>query len=219
VKALIILIAVVVGLFLLRIIVPVAIKVFALLFVRTALRAGLKDIGQQAMDKQPDTIHLSPLAAPAWRNPAEVERMCGPLLARGFKDIGIFTIPEMPGLQLQFLTRLSDSVYAVVYDHPKAGVWLNLVSRFQDGGSVTFSTNKDRGVETRPGKLIVYAPGASPEVLLQRILAERSNKPLVNVAADGVLKMFEEAYAEDIAWRKKRGPSATEVAKVMASRT
>jgi hypothetical protein len=217
-KTLLILLAVIGGLFLLRIIISVGIRLFVFLFLRKVARAGLEDIGRQAQDRQPDTIHLSPQAGSSWKDPAGVERMTAPLIAQGFKDAGAFTIREMPGVQLRFLTRVSDSVYACVCDHPKVGVWLDLISRFQDGTSVTFCTNKDRGIEHRPGKTMVYAPGTSAEALFQRMLAERPKKLLASIPED-VVKMFEDAYAEDIAWRKKRGPSAKEVAKVVASRS
>jgi hypothetical protein len=218
-KTLLIVIAILVGLFLLRIIVPVAIKLFVLLFLRKLMRPGLEEIGRDAQARQPDTIHLSPQSAATWKDPAGVERMRAPLVAKGFQDVGTFTVAEIPGIQLQLLMLVSDSVYASICDHPKVGVWLDLFSSFQDGTSITFSTNRNRGVEQPPGKTKVYAPGVAPDALLQRLLAERRKKPLMTFDAQGLVKRFEDSYAEEIAWRKKRGPSAKEVAKVMASRS
>src|ERR1041385_6530845 len=63
---------------------------FVFLILRAALRAGLGDIGKQAMAKLPEQIHLTPQAEPAWRNASAVEAFATPLFGRRFMDAGIY---------------------------------------------------------------------------------------------------------------------------------
>ena len=68
----------------------------------------------------------------------------------GFADAGIYTVDVLP-VGLQFLLNSSERMYAVIYEHPKAGIWINFVVLFEDETSVTFTNTQDRGLEKRPG--------------------------------------------------------------------
>src|SRR5438046_2815241 len=72
--------------------------VFMLLFLRTAARRALGDVGRTAVARLPDRIHLVREEAPQWRHAAAVEEASRPLIEAGFEDVGTFSIPEMPGL-------------------------------------------------------------------------------------------------------------------------
>lgn len=198
--------------------IPVAKRILKSLLLRTAPVAGLKSIGQEAVDQQPDSIHLSRLTGPRWQNPEAVEKLEGPLRARQFSEIGDFAIGEMPQVTVRFLMNTADSVYACIYEHPKVGNWLELVSRYHDGTGATFSTTRERAMEHQPQDMVVHAPELSPDALYDRMLKERPKRPLVSLNASGLLQLFENAYREQIAWRRQRGVSATEVAKVIATR-
>src|SRR5438034_6276192 len=50
-------------------------------------------------------------------------------------------------------------MYAVIYEHPKAGIWINFVVLFQDGSSITFTNTQDRGMEKRPGHPTLHVVG------------------------------------------------------------
>jgi hypothetical protein len=105
----------------------------------------------------------------------------------------------------------------VVYEHPQAGVWMDLVSRYQDGTSVTYSnTAQGSGMDQRPGHSITREQGASPEAMFERLLRERPQRPLAPHTAESFQAVFEKAYADEMDWRNSRGgPTEEEVRAVL----
>jgi len=78
---------------------------------------------------------------------------------------------------------------------------------------------RDRGIEHRPQNTVVHLPGASPGELLDRILRERPKRPLVELSAQRIVQLFEDAWREQIAWQKSKGGlGAKEVARVIVTR-
>jgi hypothetical protein len=179
------------------------------------LRKGLRAIGPEALDKQPDSIRLRRRTFD-WQNQTATQNLTGPLLARSFAEVGDFSIAEMPQLKVRFLVKPTNSTYACIYEHPKLGTWLDLVSRYEDGTTAIFSTARDPGMEHRPGDMMVHAPELTADMLYTRTVKERPRRSLVNVDAKSVVKLFQDAYREQTEWRKKRGPSAADVTKVGA---
>ena len=171
-------------------------------------------IGSHAVAKQPDEIHLEKRGEAAWQDAAAIRPLVAPLLQRGFSDAGVYRVKELPGLTLQLLVKDDDSLMGCVYEHPKAGRWVEVACRYQDGGSATYSTSRPTGLEARPGHPVVHAPDLTPAALYDRARAERPHRPLVSVSTSSVAGVFERAYAESIAYRKQTGVSAREVANV-----
>ena len=136
----------------------------------------------------------------AWSNRSAVETYVRPLQALGFTDVGCFTV-DVLRVATQFLLKKPDEVYAVVYEHPKAGVWLNLVILYENGASMTLTTTADRGLEKRPGHPTLHAPGASAEKLYT-ITKELLNEPQRKVlTSTSIVTKFERAWAEGVQWR------------------
>ncbi len=180
-------------------------------------RDQLEEAANRAIDKQPDEIHM--IAAPdhAWTNQAAVNAYAQSLSALGFSDAGAFTIDVLPAAT-RFLLKKPDDVYAVIYEHPKAGVWLNLVILYENGGSMTLTTTPDRGLEKRPGHPTLHAPGATADELYamtQKLLNEPKRKALM---PSSIIGEFERAWADGVKWRKSRGMSATEAISILLSR-
>jgi len=192
-------------------------RLLKLRIVQIAFGGFLKDVGAQALAKQPDTIRLSSQPGHQWTNVAAVNKLAEPLLARGFTDLGPYSIDVMPQVALRFLVSPAVSVYACIYEHAKAGVWLDLVSRYTDGTGATFTTVRSTGMDERPQDKIVRAPNASADMLFGRMLVERPQRPLVPLDAAEVIRLFEAVYAEQMLWRKTRGISAREVGNVAAA--
>ena len=175
-------------------------------------------IGSHALAQQPDEIHLEKCSTDAWKQAGAVRPLVSPLLQRGFQDAGTYQVKELAGLTLQLLTKHDESMMGVVYEHPQAGHWVEVACRYQDGSSITFSTSRPTGLAARPGHPVINAPELGPAALYDRARAERPNRPLEAVTAFTIVAMFERAYAESIADRKKTGISAREVANVARMR-
>jgi hypothetical protein len=196
----------------------IAYRVAKVLVARAAVRAALADVGERALAKQPEAIRLEPAPGLVWKDEVAARFMMERLLALGFDDAGTFTIPELKHIRVRLFARPADRIGAGVYEHPKAGIWCELFSRYEDGGSATFTTTPARGLARRPGHVVVHAPGTSPDALLARALAERRPEGLIVIPAAELPRVFEAAYASAAAWRKKQGISAEEVAKVAITR-
>jgi hypothetical protein len=188
-------------------------------FLRLVIAAVAgKAIGKAALAKQPDTIRLIPAATSAWRNAAEADRLDQGLRTCGFSDGGTFTIPELPGIVVRLFAHAADSFYAALYDHPQAGVWIDVGTRYADGSSATFSTSRPTGLAPRPGHAMTNMPGASPAQVVRNATSNRPRGLFAQHSPTEARRVFETAYAESMAWRKAHGVSTREVVEV-AKRT
>lgn len=206
-KEILILAGILVGLMVLRRLVP---------FLLARLVGGVvgRAIGEHALSQQPDTIHLQKAAPNAWRNPGAVQPFTSQLAQRGFHDAGVHHVAEMPGLTLQLLVKSDEGLVAAIYEHPKAGHWLDLAARYQDGTSVTFSTSRPTGLNDRPGHPIHNHPEMDASSLYACAHQQMPRRPLAPVTPYTAGRVFEQAYTEAMTYRKRKGVSAREVANV-----
>lgn len=200
----------------LGVVVALLVLVRVALFLVTLGAAAVvsRAVGRQALSDTPDTIHLEKAAAGAWQNAGAVLPLLAPLAQRGFHDAGVFRVPEMPGLTLQLLVRSDEGLLAAVYEHPTIGHWVDLGARFADGGSVTYTTSAPSGLGERPDHPIHNFPGLAVTDLLAQARTGMPKRPLAPVTPFTAPKLFEQAYAESIAYRKKRGVSLGEIAEI-----
>jgi len=179
----------------------------------TALVHGRR-IGQIAVQRQPDSIRL--LAAPddVWRDRSAVDALADGFRGVGFTDAGCFVVHGLQGVALAILVHEQESMTAAVYDHPKAGIWCEVNSAYQDGARASYTNRPASGLDTRPGNIHQHLPGLGVADLFARALKERPRKPLCPVSIADAPRAFERAYAEGIAWRKRHGISTREVVKI-----
>jgi hypothetical protein len=171
-----------------------------------------KAIGRFALASQPDLISLVPGAGAALPQARSAIETLG---QRGYEAAGSFTIPEMNGLPVHFMVRGAESAIAVVYEHAKAGVWTDIVCRYQDGRRFTVNNARTGGgLEQQPGHITVRKPGLSTAALCLTFQRERPAGALLPVVAADVPAIFEQAYADEMAWRRNRGISRGEVQNV-----
>jgi len=210
---------VIVAIVLLLILAPIVWRVLkplaALLFLRSAARAALSDVGKKALQKQPDAIHLEPLSVPQWKDAAAMDRMAQPLRGKGFSDCGAFTVDKMPGVKLWILFQEQTWVAANLYEHVKAGVWPELVTRYTNGGSHSITTKPATGIKMPNWITIIRSPEASTDQLYERLLRERSQNGIERASRTDVARAFEEAYSRQMIAMKNDGISPEEVAAVM----
>ena len=173
-----------------------------------------KQVGATALARQPDTIHLEPAPAEAWRDAENARRVATSLQSLGFETAGTFRVPELPGITLELLAHPGESMYAAVYEHPQAGAWFEYFVRCQDGTSATFTTLAPTGLDDRPGHAIVRSVGVDPRSLFEKAQERKPRKPLEPARAASVVAVFETSYADSMAWRKEQGISRSEVVRV-----
>lgn len=167
----------------------------------------------EAMERNipPFRIKLERLPAIDWQQPDQAAALIEPLRQAGFAEVGSFAI--QPGdMVLQAFCRPSDSIYAVVYQHPKVGVWLDLITRYQDGSRITYCTQRDSLLDRPEHTMARYYEAMPASELLSRFLAERPSKPMESLSAEAFVGHFEQAYAESMDWMMARGgPTEAEI--------
>lgn len=184
----------------------------ALVVVRNRDRYEIAGAAGLAM--QPDDITLTPAGAEPWSDRAAAGRLVLGLERLGFRSAGAFAVQEMPGMLAQLFAHPEERLLGVVYEHPRMGHWFDVVERRSDGTSTTWTTAAPPGLEHREGHPHVHEPGATPEALFARALRERGPAPAEPTRIAELEAIFERVYAEETAWRKRRGVSREEVQRV-----
>jgi hypothetical protein len=179
----------------------------------------LKTIGGRALKKTPDRVMLIPVAAPRWLNPALIEQHAAPLLREGFTDLGGFRAEPLEGVMLRLLANCAECVTASIYDHPRAGCWIEMVTHYADGRAYSLTTLSPTGLQEPPWLQTTRVPAGSPtDELYRKLLRERPANGISSLTPARVVPAFEEAYARYIGWKKSGNLSAGEVANVAQKR-
>jgi hypothetical protein len=191
----------------------------ALSLLRPLLVLGLahlfaRAIGESALSRQPDAIHLDRAAAEPWHDPGPAREATRALRAAGFEEAGTWTVRELPGTLVALLAHASEGFYAAIYEHPRVGHWVDLFTYFADGTSATFTSNAPSGLDPRPGHRLENLPGAPAAALLERARGARPRLAPAPHAPGRAVSDFTRAWADAVRWRKAHGVSAHEVAAV-----
>ncbi|OGR42681.1 MAG: hypothetical protein A2X35_01650 [Elusimicrobia bacterium GWA2_61_42] len=182
----------------------------AMHFVRPVLLEfysyDLAEAANLALQAQPDSVHLQPLAGRPWKDAARVGELRGSLEELGFSGAGTYGVDVMPGAALMFMVNEGAGAAACIMEHPAAGVWLDIYSSLPGGRDVVVSSGKDPGLPARlrrPGVTMEYRAGADAAALYDRLIALRGPEKPLPLAAAGLAARFEEAWALDMDWRKQ----------------
>lgn len=196
----------------------------AIWVIRSKLRGLAEALQSGGASNAPQCIHLERCDNPAWNNGGKVQSTLEPLKRLGFVPVGNFEVKETPGLQLVALTHPAHQAYAVVYEHPVAGVWADIYSRYAEGQPLkgcTYSNMHHPGsnqVDVQPNRKSVKVPNLEIDALFQRFIHERPAYELEPVQPERFVELFESAYADEMEWRKSRGgTTAGEIRRVAAA--
>jgi hypothetical protein len=192
------------------------IKVAPRLFVRQVFRLIFGAIGKDALAKMPEQIQLSRVNAPQWKDEAAIQQQAAPLVRAGFNDLGTYSVDKLPGVLLRILFQPQTYVAAHIAEHPKAGNWIELATRYNDGGSDFLTTLPDQGITSPPFVRTARADKTTPtDSLYQQHLRQRKSSGIKPVNQNDVAHEFEDAYLRYMVWKNNKGLKPEEVAKVM----
>jgi len=171
----------------------------------------LQGIGKKAVDTQPDGIRLIRIATPVWDDTG-VQQFISSLRTAGFADAGAYSVDMMPGVKVAILVKPQDCVAAHVFEHPKTGTWIELVTRYQDGTSVTLTTLPSTG-QKQPAWLTTMRAAKTPAGdLVRQFMRDRRPGAMKAISAEQAPRDFEEGFAKYMQWRKATPMTAAEVA-------
>lgn len=212
----------------------VALIVPVILFVvwkvrRTFSRLAERISGIEMPMALPARIHAQRREKLSWSDEEAANKLLQPLWKFGFEDAGFYEIAEMPGVKVRGLARPAETLWAVLYEHPQAGVWMDFVTRYSektpDGeniiGSLTTS-NAPQGdeLEHQPNHDKIYGRNLDAEGLYQRHLsARRTDVSWHPVVPQNFQEEFERAYATEMDWRFARGGVTENELRAIAAKT
>jgi len=152
----------------------------------------------------PLTIHINKDLFPEWTEEKQAQLLVKKFIAHGFRSGEAYTIPEMEGVQL--LSFYKEAYIAVLYTHPIAGLWVDLVAKSDDGSELTV-TDMPMGAEisNRPEMKKIVMKGASIDEMVEQLYALTSGYSLTFIHQDDFRSFFENAYKKDIQWRNRNG--------------
>jgi hypothetical protein len=163
------------------------------------------------VSQTPVFIHLVPAEHGAWRDLEKVGGLQTEILAQEFSKLGEYQIFEMPDITLAAFFSTSRSLLAVLYEHPAAGVWVDVCAEYESGQSLTVSSAPAGGeIDQMPGQQKVFARGASVADLVKKALEMRSPDPCRALTAESFIQVFQDRYAEEMRWRSLSGGTTAE---------
>ncbi len=190
-------------------------RILAYAMMRRAGRQALAEAGKRALTKLPEFISLSRVESPDWTNPELVRQQAEPLLACGFEDAGVYRVDKMPGVLIRIMCQPQTGVAAHIYDHPRSGSWIEMVTRYDDGNTHAVSTLSPTGMKHPEWFRKIQADKSIPSrQIYARFLPQRQQHGIKVVATHEVVREFEEDYHRLAVWRQEAGISPQEVARV-----
>jgi len=134
----------------------------------------------------------------AWQQPATGAEVDA-LLALGFDEVGRYTVPEMPTMQLWAGTHPQDGIAAAVYDHGKMPVFFDLVRVYDDYAACTVTTNPIHDPDNVPqGSLCIADPAMTVQAALEILREQPHAGTVLSVDAVNFGPVFIELYARSI---------------------
>ncbi|MDD5657063.1 MAG: hypothetical protein PHF00_07400 [Elusimicrobia bacterium] len=192
---------------------------FALLVTqrRKLMTAALPAI-KQAILGQPDTIILRRVDDPRWKRPELVAGLTQELLAEGFSDSGVFAVDKMPGVLVRLMTGPGRDATAAVCDHPGIGAWVDIMSIYEDGRTVTATALPESGMPRPDWAKMMRFPQAPAAKLYQELLSGRPKGRIRPISADDAPREFELDYFKQTAWLRRRDVSLCDLQKMVDER-
>lgn len=133
-----------------------------------------------------------------WQQPGTAGQVDA-LLAAGFDEVGRFSVPEMPTMQLWAGVHPQDGVAAAVYDHGKMPVFFDLVRVYEDYATCTVTTNPIHDPDNVPQGSACIADPAMTAAAAQDILrAQPLAGTVLPMDAENFGPIFIELYARSI---------------------
>ena len=172
-----------------------------------------KEVGKRANERIPGEIHLEPTQMILWKDQDKWREDYNALEQHGFQHAGNYKITEI-GVDLQFLMNPEQHALACIYNHPVVGVFMDVITRYQDGTSVTFANRKATGLDQHPKYQNRFLGEVSAQELVERALRERPDWEKKPVREQDLVEDFCRVWKEYKEWRSQRGTSPEEVERI-----
>ncbi len=135
---------------------------------------------------------------------SQFEQYTEALESLGFTRLDDYMIEEV-AMPVRMLVDSDQTTIGVVYCHPVVGVWSDVVRRYTNGTSWTFSSTKYHGMDIPPYATHKFFPDDSVEQMVNQFREQAPATDLVTFTKEELPSYFEKAYAKEMDWRIERG--------------
>ena len=178
-------------------------------------RQVLPSVDKTIFTRQPDSVHLSRVQSPAWNDEMSVRQLAEPLLLSGFQDLGAYSVNRSQGMLIRILFQPQSYVAAHIFDHPTAGNWIEMATRYEDGSTDVVTTLAPTGAKNPDWFRRVQAEQGTPtRQIYERYLATRRQQGIEMLSAADAVGEFEDVYQKLALWRQESGVVRLESAPV-----
>lgn len=156
-------------------------------------------------DQVPLMIHLNEdLVSPEWIEESKAIKLIAQLENFGFEKGKANRIQEIQGVSL--FSLFNNGYTAVLYTHPVAGLWVDIVFETEDEYHYTVSNAPMGGELSSSQKDIkIFKPEAELEELYSIIKKQTEGMQGVLVNNDNFREIFENAYKREMCWKASQG--------------
>lgn len=193
-------------------------------WIKWKLRKFFNSIGDAfsaIIDSEPPRMTLVP---DEFTKPAK-QQLVWKMWCKGFEDagfhrIGQFKAKESDELLLTAFVDEARGMYGVVYCLPSTatwtngGVWVDVVSRLENGKCLTHTTAKATGMDRPDFAPMVRMKTEKASELVEGHLKDRGTQRAKPVAASGFKHEFQREYARQMDWRMLRGVTDDEIRRI-----
>ncbi|VAW44508.1 hypothetical protein MNBD_GAMMA02-625 [hydrothermal vent metagenome] len=157
-------------------------------------------------NSEPLIIHLNKDINPEWIQSKKPQQYIEALKSLGFEAGDAYLIKEMEGTQL--VSMHQGPICAVVYQHPLAGAWVDMVLNEVEGIEYTVSNAPMGAAFDAPDNTHkVMDPSLTTEEIYTQIqvLKNDSQKEFEPIDEENFRAFFEDAYKKEMVWRIRKG--------------
>lgn len=180
--------------------------ILLILAVYLFIRFKFKDMLDMDADENrtPLVIHLNESFDGSWLEEPEAIHSIKALRSLGFIKGKAYDVIGMPGVKL--LAFFNQGHAAVLYSHPMAGLWVDLVFLGESGEDVTVSNAMSGSeIDTRPECIKIHLPNATINELWERFQESTEGMSASSIQAENFRTFFETAYQKDMAFIANKG--------------
>ena len=187
--------------------------------IRRFLRKFLAGLAGLSSSAPPVRVKAVPQPGGApWTKPKQIQQAREFFESVGFRWVEDVEIQPIDGAYASLLVN-PEGVAAVLYEHPQAGFWADLVVQWEGRGGWTVSSAPQGGeLRSPPFSQKIMEKGATPARLWALFEKKRSELPQqkrLRLTAENIKQRFEQAYADETDWRNAQGgPSEEEVRRI-----
>ncbi|MGY8768963.1 MAG: hypothetical protein ACKVH8_11130 [Pirellulales bacterium] len=124
-------------------------------------------------------------------------------------------VQEMEYLNLQAYFHPQKNAYAIIYEAGHIGVWVDVISVYEDRSRFRVSWQVDDLMDQPPQSQVEFQPDCLPASLVDTFFSHRPQGSFAPMSAELFVSDFENAYAAEMDWRMERGgPTAEELQRI-----